>query len=460
MKVHELRSCGTRIRAGLAAGLVLAIAGLASPVVAEDTIAIRPEILEELRREVRELRADNAESRRMIGELKERLEKTEAAPGGETAVEDDPGVPPGLSAYAPGDRLSRLAGTNRFIVTGWGAAGFEWEEDDDANTFSAVAVPIFLYRVTDRVLFEVEPEFELESSGGTEVNLEYAQADVRVNEYATLVAGKFLLPFGEFIQQLHPAWINKLASNPLPYLEGEEGGLLPFSDVGAQVRGGVRLLDREGVDFEYTIFAANGPRFEGDDLGAPLIANNLDLNRGKAFGLRLAVYPLPLDLERGRLKIGASTYDGTWDDGNDLWFTSWGVDVAYQLDELEVRGEYLRTVREFRGIGDDRRDGWYAQAAYKLTRLGAAPWNRMELVARIAGIEQRDLLIEGEDGEIELFASDETEDEPRLADPRRVSFGLNYWLTPSVVGKLEYDFGFAPRAPDEHHFQAQLAVGF
>jgi hypothetical protein len=395
-----------------------------------------------LQQEVRTLREQNAAAVGAIRKLEERLAQIEASQAGDAGQSK----PPPSDAPA-GDRVTRLFGDDRFLVTGWGAAGYGWESGDHGNSFGATFVPIFLFRVGDRVLFEAEPEFEL-STDETEVNLEYAQADVLLNDYATLVAGKFLLPFGEFIQQLHPAWINKLVSNPLPYLEGEDGGLLPFSDIGAQVRGGLRLFDTEGVDLDYGVYVTNGPRFEGDELGAPLVSNNIDLNKGKGFGARVALYPLPLAREWGRLKLGASTYDGTWDEGGDEWFTSWGLDFAYQYEEIELRGEYLWTRRELQGMSDDRRNGWYLQAAYRLSRLADPYLSRTALVLRYSGIDQTGL------------APDEDDEEGRLRDPQQVALGLNYWLTPSVVGKLEYDLDLASGESSEHALRAEIAVGF
>jgi hypothetical protein len=353
-----------------------------------------------------------------------------------TAVQEE--VSTGTRRY-----LERYAGTNRFVLTGWGASTYEWHRNNRTNTFTATIAPILLYRATDRVLFEAEPEFELEDDGGTEVNLEYAQADVFVNDYLTFVGGKFLLPFGEFIQQLHPAWINKLVSFPLPYRETGEGGLLPFSDVGAQLRGATRLLDKEGVDFEYTLFVTNGPRFASDELGAGFESNNVDFNRGKGYGARVAVWPLPLAADVGRLKLGASTFDGKWNEDGQ-WFTSWGIDAAYQLNELEVRGEYLQTMRAMpEGMRDDDREGWYVQAAYKLSRIPVPHLNRFEFVARYSGVNQRAV----------------TDDE-LLPHPRQVAFGLDYWITPSVAGKLEYDRELPRRAENDHAIRAQIAVGF
>ena len=91
----------------------------------------------------------------------------------------------------------------------------------------------------------------------------------------------------------------------------------------------------------------------------------------------------------------------------------------------------------------DRREGWYVQAAYKLARLQMPHLSRMELVARYSGLNQRAVT-----------------DEELLPHPRQVAFGLDYWLTPSVVGKLEYDRDLPRDAPNDDVVRGQIAVGF
>ena len=404
----------------------------------------------QLREEIRRLREENERSRQRMEELERKMEQLEAKDEqkqkeleGQVTKEVEK-----QAAVAPRRYLERYWGENRFVLTGWGAGSYEWQRNENTSTFKATVAPILLYRVTDRVLFEVEPEFELSDDGETEVNLEYAQADIFLNRYATFVGGKWLLPFGEFIQQLHPAWINKLVTFPLPFREDEEGGLLPFSDVGAQVRGGARLFGREGTNLDYTLFISNGPRFESADVGARFETNNVDPNRGKGFGARLALLHAPATGRFGNLKVGASTYDGKWDEDDDLWFTSWGIDAVYRLDELELRGEYLQTRREMpSGITRDRREGWYVQGAYKLARLRLPHVSRMELVARYSGLNQR-------------AVTEDAAEEGLVPHPRQVAVGLDYWLTPSVVGKLEYDRELPRDAANDDVIRGQIAVGF
>jgi hypothetical protein len=411
--------------------------------------------IQQLKQEIELLRQQNAASEARIQALEQKLADVQQAQE-KKDQELDAKIAQGAQAggAVSTDILDSWFGDNRFVITGYGQGSFDWDRNEQTNTFGASINPIFLYRVTDRVLFEAEPEIELESTGETNVNLEYAQADIVLNDYMTFVGGKFLIPFGDFIEHLHPAWVNKLVSKPLPYVEGDEGGLMPFSDVGAQIRGAVPLSDQEGVSLDYTLFMANGPRFEDSALGTPAIGtpfltNNVDLNKGKGFGGRIGLYPIPLSAEMGRLRIGASTYDGTWDDKRGLWFTAYGADFSYQLDELDLRGEYLQTRRQLLGQSTDRRDGWYLQAAYKLTRLGFEPLDKVELVARWSGLQQH-----------ALAADDTLGTEARPGNPREFAFGVDYWLTPSVVGKLEYDWEFGDKVQNNNMIHAQIAVGF
>jgi hypothetical protein len=44
--------------------------------------------------------------------------------------------------------------------------------------------------------------------------------------------------------------------------------------------------------------------------------------------------------------------------------------------------------------------------------------------------------------------------------PRQYSIGFDYWLTPSVAFKLEYDRDLPRGAPNDDEIHTQLAVGF
>ncbi len=413
----------------------------------------------ELLNEIRALRRENAENQERLRVLEQRLEEQERTERSVTPKET-PAAP--VAQEEVRSAIDRYFGEDRFVLTGYGFARHNWNDNENENSFSAGFNPIFLYRLNDRVLFEGELELELED-GETEVDLEYAQIDLVLHDYVTLVAGKYLLPFGQFIERLHPAWINKLVTAPLPF--DHHDGVLPFTDVGVQLRGGVPLGYGDGARVAYTVYASNGPRYQSGEVGAAFANNHEDLNRGKAVGARVELFPLALDWNAGWLQVGASTYDGEWDSQGNRWFTSWGLDTFYRYRDLELRGEYVSTRRELAGPGRDRRDGWYAQGSYRLASVAPAPLNKLELILRYAERDQTEP--PEEDGEVLPLhgavaqANEAGEEHAELvAHPRQISVGLAYWITPSLVAKLEYDRDIPDQAENNHQIWTELAFGF
>jgi len=397
-----------------------------------------------LRDEIRMMREESEKQRQRLQALEEKLQRVEAESVKKTK-ELEKKVARQTSSWV--DRyLKTQTGETRFKMTGYGFANYAWRskngnQGERKNTFEAGFNPIVHYRLNDWILFEGELELELEG-GETEVSLEYAKADLFLNDYITLGVGKSLLPFGEFIERLHPPWINKLITRPLPYRSTSAGGLLRFSEIGAQLRGVVPLGKSPGSEVEYTVFVSNGPRFSSAVRGASLENNFEDNNIPKAYGGRIGFRPLPFDWRRGRLKIGASTYNGKW--SGDRWLNVWGLDWAYQYEPFELRGEYLGFRREMpTGVNTDKRGGWYLQGAYKLSSVPISFIDRSEVILRYSGLHQP-----------------QNPDKEFVAKPRQFAIGWDFWLTPSVVWKLEYDQDFPRGDKKGSQFLTQFALGF
>ena len=144
----------------------------------------------------------------------------------------------------------------QFMLRGYGHTGFEYMDSNDEaeSTFLGLTyAPIFLYKHSDRLMFEAELEFKLEGNE-LEIGLEYADVMYVLNKNITVRAGKFLLPFGTFMERLHPAWINRLPNAPLGY--GHDG-IAPSSGIGVELRG---AFDLGGPRLNYSIYSTNGPR--------------------------------------------------------------------------------------------------------------------------------------------------------------------------------------------------------
>lgn len=401
-------------------------------------------------------RAEYEKLLREVQELKSRLGATEAAQTEKTKEAEASAEVFEQQLRATKSLLNSVQpGTSRFLVAGYGYGGFESLKGQN-STFKAALAPIFLWRVNNKLLFEAEPEFELEGRE-TEVNLEYANLSYILNDYVTLKAGKFLTPFGQFPDRLHPAWINKLPDFPLPFRE--EGGLVPFSSVGFQASGNVPVGD---MNFVYALYAANGPSLNlGDSEPAEvgtLGGTNTDDNNNKAIGGRFGLRPMPglefgYSFQNGRVIVDGGTRDVLLQ----------GADFSYVRDSealrgvIDLRGEWVwsRVSRATydptgaAGFGplsfDNRRRGGYLQAAYRPSKLDAEWAKNLEFVAR------RDALLQ-------------PEGPPESTDERRWTFGVNYWLNSSTALKAAYDFGRRTEkgdpSEDTRGIRLQAVMGF
>jgi hypothetical protein len=354
-------------------------------------------------------------------------------------------------------------------MAGYADVGYANQENADGSFNVGTFSPIFHYQYRDIVMLESELEIEVGDEGETDVTLEYLTVDYFLNDYVTLLGGKFLSPIGQFRQNLHPSWINKLASAPPGF--GHDGAA-PVSDVGFQARGGFPV---SGAFANYAVYVSNGPELiatvEDDEIeleGVEAEGFGNDSDGDKVFGGRLGIVPL-----RG-LEIGISAAsgkaavtsvaaahggeeaadeengeDGHGDEGSLAEgpiagepardYDVLGFDFAWRLDNFALRGEYVKTK-----IGEDTEgltasDGatwktWYTQASFRF------PQTNWETVLRYTDF-----------------------DSPHASqDQQQWALGLNYLFTSSFMGKLTYEFndGQAGGQSDTDRWMFQLAYGF
>lgn len=361
----------------------------------------------------------------------------------------------GIGEYATIEEVEEISaevkslrpGLTNFLLTGYGTASYTDPERFDTN-FTAAFNPIFLWKPTDRLLFEGELELELEEDE-TELDLEYAQITYLLNDFMTVGVGKFLSPFGLFRERLHPGWINKLPDAPLGYAS-DANLIVPKAQIGAQVRGGFPLW--EWVKANYSAWISNGPalKTEEEEAGELSFKNTNDNNNNKAFGLRVGLFPLP-DLEVGySLQVARVGEDGEESSEVDSFLQ--GMDVSYVKDceiikgTVDARFEWLWSDLDrfdFETEGGpfvNNRDAGYLQLAYR-PRWGGPFIEKLEPVVRF------DLI-------------DQPNQAPNNNDEKRWTFGLNYWFTPSTVLKTAYEIDERRNAKDEEAFLIQAAMGF
>jgi gas vesicle protein len=358
-------------------------------------------------------------------------------------------------------------GSTKMLLTGYGSATYTATrsgygpaqplppDSRDANSsFTATFNPIFLWKLSDRLFFEGEMELELEGSE-TSVALEMAHVSYLLNDYVTVSAGKFLNPIDYFVERQHMAWVNKLPDKPLAVYDG----LLPESLLGVQVRGGIPVGPTK---IGYAFYAANAPELTTSpadpanpmDVGT-LTFDDFDNSNGHiAAGGRVGFYPIP-ELEVG---YGFQT-SAAGPKGSDVHALLQSVDLSYVRDSDFLKGmvnlhaqwvwsnvdRYTYDATGAEGFGplefSNNRNGGYAQLAYRPSKLENSILKDIEPVVRYDVINQKKT--------------------PVGFDERRWTVGLNYWIGPSTVFKLAYEFDRQNgTGQDGDAFLAQFAVGF
>lgn len=322
-----------------------------------------------------------------------------------------------------------------------GYASADYVSPDNGNAaFIANFNPMFHFLLDDKVLWEAELEIEVEETGETAIGLEYTTVDIFLNDTMTLVAGKFLSPVGNFRQNLHPSWINKLPSAPPGF--GHDGAA-PISEVGLQLRGVALVGDNSR--FTYAAYIGNGPKLLGEDgeihaIEAEGFAGDADGE--KVFGGRVAFLPFP------RLELAVSGAFGdaavVENDGADFAgdptrdYTVLGFDASYRWNNLDLRGEYIQQEVDPQEMSVAPEGGtwetWYAQGAYK---FGQGKW---EGVVRFTD-----------------FNSPHADD-----SQEQWAFGVNYLIKPSAMVKFGYEVndGLAGEITDDDRWIAQIAYGY
>jgi len=330
--------------------------------------------------------------------------------------------------------------TNSIVhLAGYASAGYTNKQNTN-DTFNQVQFsPIFHYQYKDKVLLESEVEIKVLQDGSTDVGLEYLTVDVNLNDYATLVMGRFISPIGQFRQNIHPSWINKLPSAPSGF--GHDGAA-PSADLGIQIRGAVPLGDRgdSGLRMNYAVYVGNGPELELEVEGGVTEIHGIgtagfgrDIDGNKVAGGRVGIIPVP-KLEVG---LSAALGDTAIPLEADRSYRVLGADFAYQWKKFDFRGEYVQ--QEIGALTSSVApeswlwETWFLQGAYRL------PGN-FEAVVRYADYNSP-------------HASQRQE---------QWTVGLNYLIAPQVIAKIAYEFnqGELGQDTDNNRFLAQLAYGF
>jgi hypothetical protein len=327
----------------------------------------------------------------------------------------------------------------QFMIRGYGHTGLNFmnsEGEKESSYVGSAFAPIFLFKHSDRLMFEAELEFVLENNE-LEVGLEYADVMYVLNKNMTVRAGKFLLPFGTFMERLHPAWINRLPTRPLGF--GHDG-IAPSSGIGIELRG---AFDLGGPKLNYSVYSTNGPRLkdgseEPEEAGMLLFQNFEDNNNSKAFGGRLGILPFAdSSTEFGFSAYSTNGVGETDSEYEDVGAFLYAIDFSFVKQVpaiggfIDIKGQYnnsniddatyieIEDDVEEEYTFDNKSNSFYTQLSYRPTMAESDFLKKLELVGRYSNYNAP----EGAEWE---------------EQSEQYAFGLNYWLTWRSVIKVAY----------------------
>ena len=325
--------------------------------------------------------------------------------------------------------------------------------------------PIFLFRATDKVLFEAGFDVTLtngavtlangltgNSGVSTGVDLSFAQLDYLLNDYVTIVGGWMVLPLGTYTERA-AGWLNKIPDDPLPR------DILPGAGAGLQLRGAIPI-GQSGQSVTYSGFVVNGPgsvdgsgnatfvdssgnvlpNLDFGNVGTQSNGNSGNLHSNPSGGGRIGwFFPLKPHYD---FELGVSGQTGPWtNNGNRLWSAA-VVDAALHISPyFEVKGEYMQTWQETDDRGTVGPHGWWVQAAYKLAGFGLTlPFiNNLELVGRY-----------------------DTVHDGLGTRTNRQTVGYVYYLTNTLLFEGDYEWlqSHGPNKLPSNKWVFQLSLGF
>ncbi|MFK5915334.1 MAG: hypothetical protein QM484_13265 [Woeseiaceae bacterium] len=326
-------------------------------------------------------------------------------------------------------------------MAGYADVGYTDTEDSPGSFNFGTFSPIFHYQFSDMVMLEAELEFGIDEAGKSEVGVDYLTIDYFINDYMALIAGKFLSPLGQFRQNLHPSWINKMASAPVGFGHDQAA---PNAEVGFMLKGGFPI---GSGSHNYSLYVGNGPTLEFDGAGEIEMIETPGLNKDgegkKVVGGRYGLFFPEQQLDIGLSATSGETSIRTGSSGSYAYETgrsydALGFDFAWRVVGFDIRGEYIK-----QEVGDQATSvaptggewiAWYVQAAYK---FNSSNW--------------------------EVALRHSNYDTPHASEDRNQSaIGVNYVFASNFIGKLNYELNENPNAGQtaEDRLLVQLAYGF
>jgi hypothetical protein len=372
--------------------------------------------------------------------------------------------------------LFLLSGTNESPLSIYGAlsVGYSKIQGDTASAANGAGrpptpggfyfgefTPDFLLKLNEWIFLEAE--IAVGSDGSVSAG-SFAQANFIVNDWLTIIAGRFVAPIGFYNLALNTPWINKLpadapGSAPLVWLQV----LPPFSMLGLQARGSF-YLGCTPIKMEYAAYISNGLNLTPATAGSPTINElaNLEnmentfniITNEKAVGGRVGFWWPAVGLAAGF----SAMYNGDYIAGGlENSIRLFAADASYHKGNWDLRAEYGMTYQEAQPFlsSDITRYGFYAQAAYRPRDCGIRCLEDLEFVYRYSYVNFKGI----DRTMLDLTTFSTPIDVPVRRQQNEI--GVNYYVTPRLVLKCAYQINDEPGFHlHDNQFLAELDWGW
>jgi len=377
---------------------------------------------------------------------------------------------------APLKELFFPCGTNETPLSIYGALAFGYSRIIGDSTTAANGTgrpstpggfyfgeftPDFLLKLNDWIFLEAE--IGIGSDGSVSAG-SFAQADFFVNDWLTIIAGRFVAPIGFYNERLNNPWINKLPADapggpPLLWLQV----LPPMALLGVQAQGSF-YLGCSPIKLEYNAYVSNGMNLTPATAGMPTIDElaNLEnmtdsfniITNEKALGGRVGLWWPAQGLEGGV----SAMYNGDYIAGGfENSISLWALDLNYHKGNWDWRFEYGMTWQQtgnFTG-NNIRRQGFYTQVAYRPLDASNCFLRNLEGVYRYGYVDFRGI----DPTTLDLSTFSTPVDVP--VRRQQNEFGVNYYFYPRMVLKCAYQVNDEPGFHlHDNQFIAELAWGW
>ena len=363
------------------------------------------QMLQEMKQQLNDVQQQNQELKVENQQLKQKVEQTEMTAREASEAAEAVAVASEEAIKSAANTQTTIGGYGELHYNNWENQGNKADKDElDFHRF----VLFFNHEFNDRLRLFTELELEHSLSGDGkkgEVELEQAYIQYDINEHNRVNAGLFLLPVGLLNETHEPNTFYGVERNNV------EKNIIPTT----WWEGGVMLSGEFADSFSYDVAMTSGLNVDSGDYavrGGRQKVSEADAE-DFAYTARLKWTGIPGVELASTVQYQEDITQSMDPDAGSAWL--WEAHAAIQKGDFGLRALYATWDLDGDGpkaVGADEQTGWYIEPSYKLT-------DNIGIFTRYSAWDNQ--------------AGNSSDSEFKQWD-----LGVNWWLDPQVVVKLDY----------------------